>query len=328
MQPCAQIPDHSLAVFIAAGMANTFLACKYGSQACGHLLTPVRPPWRTPQRRLRHKQRAPPPNPFLFFNTHPEPLTPSHAEWPNKSTYRGLLEERGLPVLYPEEVTDWRRIGFAVAWHPPAGLLARVRCWAAARRQRLSFVPAHSQMAESPLSVPSPSPVPLPQGGDVHGRGGRPHPRTGAGEHSAVCAVVNEPRASQPPRQNLVDCFQAVAAQSRPQRRACASPGVQPPSPPPASSHRPASAGARGLAGPPHSGPLHGAAHGDVGGVGGHHLAAQVPRLPRGAARTAVGPRRRGPQQPGQRAGQGRRARLRCGPAEAGAGVRWPCLVL
>jgi hypothetical protein len=38
-----------------------------------------------------------------------------------------LLEERGLPVLYTDEVKDWDRIGFAVAWNPPPGLLAQVR---------------------------------------------------------------------------------------------------------------------------------------------------------------------------------------------------------
>jgi hypothetical protein len=48
------------------------------------------------------------------------------AEWGNKGEYRALLEERRLPVVYEEDVRDWGRIGFAVAWHPPPGLLERV----------------------------------------------------------------------------------------------------------------------------------------------------------------------------------------------------------
>lgn len=46
------------------------------------------------------------------------------AEWASKDRYRELLQERRLPVLYPEQVTDWSSIGFAVAWKPPPGLLA------------------------------------------------------------------------------------------------------------------------------------------------------------------------------------------------------------
>lgn len=50
-----------------------------------------------------------------------------YTEWTSKARYKELLAERGLPVLYHDEIKDWDSVGFAVAWKPPAGMLAQCR---------------------------------------------------------------------------------------------------------------------------------------------------------------------------------------------------------
>lgn len=47
------------------------------------------------------------------------------TEWGHKDRYRQLMEARGMKVVYPEDVQDWECVGFAVAWLPPVGLLAK-----------------------------------------------------------------------------------------------------------------------------------------------------------------------------------------------------------
>lgn len=47
-------------------------------------------------------------------------------EWASKGRYKELLIERGLPVVEAGDVKDWGSVGFAVAWKPTPGLLAKV----------------------------------------------------------------------------------------------------------------------------------------------------------------------------------------------------------
>lgn len=68
--------------------------------------------------------------------------TPPLPEWASKDRYKQLLEERGLNVAYPGDVTDWHAIRFAAAWKPPPGLLAQVRSALPAALAQVPALPA------------------------------------------------------------------------------------------------------------------------------------------------------------------------------------------
>eukprot|EP00877_Chromochloris_zofingiensis_P004570 jgi/Chrzof1/14113/Cz08g25170.t1 len=48
-----------------------------------------------------------------------------YTPWANKHKYKQLLQDRGLKIVYAEDVNDWNNVNFAVMWKPPAGMLSR-----------------------------------------------------------------------------------------------------------------------------------------------------------------------------------------------------------